>query len=404
MIAISKKRWNFSKETIITMKRAGRSWRDIAIAHGYSGDRESSEAVRNYARCKPWYHEVRDHSELEESIVQTRRNDGSISSQIKTRLEEKIALSDEELLKIHGLDPETFKVKTITSNEWSMTNGEGDKYYNFQSKIIAEPLKQDDKLLDNLIEAIQKNTIKYECKDVDIDNKYASTSLIIPLPDMHFGLNTAKEYGDYQSQIFSLFGKQYKTIIFSILGDWLHTDSFIHETASGTRVNDTNVPLAWEEASKFIEPLLQKALMISKDVRLIYSRGNHDESMTWAFAKYLETKYSQIAIDVSLDQLKVASVDDIAVYFSHGHKAKNKLHSLCASLYPTEWGKAKTRLLFTGHYHHQQSKDHSGIVHYQLPTISKDTDWEEENLFLGSDKGVHVFELLSDRVKAVYYL
>ena len=144
--------------------------------------------------------------------------------------------------------------------------------------------------------------------------------------------------------------------------------------------------------------------MISKDVRLIYSRGNHDESMTWAFTKYLETKYSQIAIDVSLDQLKVTSVDDIAVYFSHGHKAKNKLHSLCASLYPTEWGKAKTRLLFTGHYHHQQSKDHSGIVHYQLPTISKDTDWEEENLFLGSDKGVHVFELLSDRVKAVYYL
>ena len=386
------------------MKKAGKSWRDIAIAHGYSGDHESAEAVRSYARCRPWYHEVRDDGELEESIKQTRRNDGSISSQIKTRLEEKLALSDEELLKIHGLDPETFKVKTITSNEWSMTNGEGEKYYNFQSKIIAEPLKQDDKLLDNLIEAIQKNTIKYECKDVDIDSRYASTSLIIPLPDMHFGLNTAKEYDDYQSQIFSLFGKQYKTIVFSLLGDWIHTENFIHTTVSGTRVNDTNIPLAWEEASKFLETLLQKALQVSDDVRLIYSRGNHDESMTWAYCKYLEVKYPQIQIDLSLDQLKVTSVDDVAIYFSHGHRAKNKLPQLCASLYPKEWGKTKRRILFTGHMHHIASKDHSGVVHYQLPTISKDTDYEEDNLFLGSDKGIHVFELLSDRVKAVYYL
>ena len=405
----------YDDDLIVQLKKEGKTWKEIGDVFGVKGER-----VRAYSRNRTWYKEIRDPKHMNIDLIgdknpkletfhsKTTLSDGSISSSIRERLLEKKQFTEKELLELHGFSSEEFKIKTVTSNEWSMTNSEGEKYYNFQSKIIAELLRSEDKLIEQLEELITKYAKPFEVKRnihaQGTNNKANDKSIVIPLADMHFGFNTCDDYRKYQQQIYNKVSQDYNTIIISILGDWLHTSNFIHTTEAGTRVNDTNIPLAWEEASKFIEPLIQRALFTTQDVRLIYSRGNHDESMTWGFCKYLEVKYPQVKIDVSLDQLKVTTVDKVALYFSHGHKAKAKLPSLCASLYPKEWGETNSRLLFTGHLHHQQSRDHTGIVQYQLPTCSKSTDWEEENLFLGSDKGIHLFEIMNSKISAIYYL
>ena len=68
----------------------------------------------------------------------------------------KQTFSKDELLELHGIDPDEFKIKNITSNEWSMTNGSGDKFYNFQSKILAEPLTAKDISYEQIADLLSK--------------------------------------------------------------------------------------------------------------------------------------------------------------------------------------------------------------------------------------------------------
>ena len=102
--------------------------------------------------------------------------------------------------------------------------------------------------------------------------------------------------------------------------------------------------------------------------------------------------------------MKCVQIDSNAIYLTHGHIRKRNFAQLCATLYPHEWAKSENRLLLTGHFHTIKTEDLTGVVHYQLPTIGKSTDYEEENMFLGSQRGVHLFELGYDKVNAIYYI
>ena len=117
------------------------------------------DGARSKARSQDWYKQIvqrNPHDKAEDVDKKNYREDGSISSFIRTRLNDKQTFSKEELLGLHGLDPKEFKIKTITSNEWSMTNGEGEKHYNFQSKILAEPLSSKDITFDQIAELLNK--------------------------------------------------------------------------------------------------------------------------------------------------------------------------------------------------------------------------------------------------------
>ncbi|WP_373786536.1 metallophosphoesterase [Jeotgalibaca porci] len=363
------------------------------------------DGARNKARGQEWYKEIAQsnpHDKASYVDKKSYRDDGSISSFIRTRLDEKKTFSKNELLELHGLDPDEFKIKNITSNEWSMTNGSGDKFYNFQSKILAEPVSDIDRLPEMITEAIQQYAKPFDI-DVMDDDKLIGT-LLINLPDLHIGSNTAEEYSVYQDGILIQLENQYENVVISLLGDLFNANSFQSKTIHDTRVSDTDIPQSWDEAVLFIEPIIQKALSTSPNVTVVYSRGNHDETITWAFTKYLEAKYPQVEFDVSTKQLKCVQIDRNAIYLTHGHIRKRNLAQLCATLYPQEWAKSENRLLLTGHFHTIKTEDLTGVVHYQLPTVGKSTDYEEENMFLGSQRGVHLFELGYDRVNAIYYL
>lgn len=328
--------------------------------------------------------------------------DGNISSHIRTKRKRKQLLTKNELLVIHGFDPDEYELKQAVSNEWSVINSNHETGYNFQSKVIVRPKTEEDNLLENILESIEQYTKPFDIECID-DDKLDST-LLINLPDLHIGYNTADEYSKYQNGILTTLENQYENVVICLLGDLFHADNFQSKTIHETRVNDTHIPNSWEEAILFVEPIIQKALATSPNVKLVYTRGNHDETISWAFSKYLEVKYPQCEHDVSIDQLKCVTIDKNAIFLTHGHVKKKNFVQLCATLYPQEWAMTENRMLFTGHFHTLRSEDLTGLVHYQLPTISKNTDYEEEKLFLGSQKGVHLFELGRDKVNAIYYL
>ena len=124
----------------IDLKKEGYSWPGVAKQMGFH-DFKAIDRIRNRCRKHPRYSEIRQHqsnNKTSETRYQKKdiKADGSIGSEIKIGRKNKKEFTDEELLRLHSLDPEIFKLKSITSNEWT-TPIAGSTYYNYQSKIVA---------------------------------------------------------------------------------------------------------------------------------------------------------------------------------------------------------------------------------------------------------------------------
>jgi predicted phosphodiesterase len=303
------------------------------------------------------------------------------------------------------LDPDEFEISNIISNEWSMTNSAGEQHWNYQSKISAKPKSDEITVFEQIEQAIQKYV-----KPFDISNTEDETideNLTIPFYDLHFSQsNTAYDYQTYQERIMQYLENDYNEVVIILGGDLLNANDFHSQTIHQTRVEDTDMTSAWEEATLFLCPIIEKALATSPNVRVVYLRGNHDESMSWAFVKYLEARYPQCEYDDSVKQLKATLVDDVVFFSTHGHIRKNlkDLVALCSAVYPQEWAKAKRRFLLTGHKHFDKQEDLPGITCIQVTTPSKATVYEEENMYLGTQNGMRLIETSGSEMTALYYL
>ena len=386
------------------MRKQGATWKQVGDIYNTDG-----ENVRAFAKKHERFGEIREEEKITDAVKEVidrrteDRKTGEITSEIKRKMREKKVLTDDELLELHALDPDKFKIRTVTSNEWTVSTGEGEQYYNFQSKIVAEPIDILSKFPKQLKEIIETYTQPF---DIDVmDDEKLNQTLLIPLPDIHVEPDLSTKFQVYQDSILRYLEKQYKNVIIAIMGDFFNADNFNSKTANETRVADTNIPDSWEEGLLILEPIIQKAIHTSPNVTIVYSRGNHDESVLWGFVKYLEVKYPQVTFQSDVDQLKCIVADDVSIFLTHGHIRRGKsIGMLCSALYPREYGNSKYRILLTGHKHTIKSEDLIGLVHYELPTVGEGDKYEQDNLYLGNQKGIHLYEFNTDKLNAIYYL
>ena len=151
----------------------------------------SGENVRAWAKKQDWFHKIREEEKITDALKdkvkeQTHdRKSGIITSNINKKLKEQKTFTDDELLELHGIPADTFQIRTITSNEWGMTNAEGEQFYNLQSKIVAEPrvVEITPEFIASLFENVKPQEIELQVDAVP------NTYLLIPLSDFHWGLN-----------------------------------------------------------------------------------------------------------------------------------------------------------------------------------------------------------------------
>src|SRR5699024_11772915 len=103
-----------------------------------------------------------------------------------------------------------------------MTNAEGQQYYNFQSKIIAEPKVQEitPEFIAHLFENVKPQEIELNLDEVP--NSY----LLIPLSDFHWGLNYAEDYKQIKRDIKDLIIEGHSVILFILINDFYHVYNF----------------------------------------------------------------------------------------------------------------------------------------------------------------------------------
>lgn len=329
--------------------------------------------------------------------------DGSQTSNklIKMSLED--TKNPEFLLKAHGYNTEFWELVSARSNIWNAYSKQDGIMQLYSSRIVVKPLKNGNSI-EKIIKAIEKiRPVYIEVESFIADDK---SLLEIPLFDQHFGISDYEYYKRTQSDIYNQITKKKWTEILFIIGqDLFHNNDFKGHTANGTQIEVVDMEKTWDDCCKFYEPLISQAIKNSEKVKVIYSKGNHDETISFGFVKYLKAKFPQVEFDDRFAERKIHTFEKIFIGITHGDKYNLKdLANVFIKDFPLEWANAKVREIHKGHFHIEDGKDIIGTMVRTLATRNKTDKWHDENNYIGANKRFMLFEYSADELKSIYYV
>ena len=160
------------------------------------------------------------------------------------------------------------------------------------------------------------------------------------------------------------------------LGDWLHFDGMAAVTPTNHHQLDADGRFSKivQASVRILRRLVDFALVHHENVIVLMAEGNHDlVSSIWLrsmFKALYENDPRVYVIDSELPYY-VHTHGQIMLAFHHGHLNKNdRLPLLFASQFPKIWGLTTKRYCHTGHRHHVEEKEHSGMTVVQHPTLA----------------------------------
>lgn len=167
-----------------------------------------------------------------------------------------------------------------------------------------------------------------------------------------------------------------KVAIVNQLGDFLHADGIQAMTPTSGHLLDVDSRFSKvvRIAVRILRRVVDFALARHEKVIVLMAEGNHDiSSSIWLrelFRIVYENEPRVHVIDSPLPYY-VHQHGRSMVAFHHGHlKKNNELPLLFASQFPTVWGETTKRYCHTGHRHHVEEKEHSGMTVVQHPTLA----------------------------------
>jgi len=306
------------------------------------------------------------------------------------------------LLEAHGYDKEEWELVSARNNIWNTYSKQDGIMVLYASKITVKPKNTKfsmEKLLDSIKEV---PSVWIPTEPVVLEEKRL---LEIPFFDAHFGISDYEYYRQTQYDTLHIIrSRKWEEILFVIGQDMLHNDNFRGQTANGTLIQEVDMIQAWEDCKKFYYPLIEEAIRQAHSVKLIFSKGNHDESMGWAFVQLLKERYPQVSVDDSFIERKAHVFGKVFIGITHGDKARKNLHNLFPVEFPDLWSQAKTREIHTGHIHKEDGQDIFGMMVRTLSTRNKTDKWHKDNGFVGAHKRFMLFEYNEEELKSIHYV
>lgn len=160
------------------------------------------------------------------------------------------------------------------------------------------------------------------------------------------------------------------------LGDFLHSDSMVPMTPTSGHMLDQDGRFSKivQAAIRILRHVVGLVLQKHKKCVVLMAEGNHDiVSSIWLrvlFKALFENEPRVEVIDSELPYY-VYQHGQTMLCWHHGHLKKNDaLPLLFASQYPTIWGLTTKRYAHTGHRHHEEIKQHSGMTVVQHSTLA----------------------------------
>lgn len=276
---------------------------------------------------------------------------------------------------------------------------------NRRGEIVQAWIKQeaDEYQWEELLETIRENPdpVRIEpCGDFD-----AGSMLEIPLYDMHLPISDPTRSIE---RLLYLINSKCRDEINIIIGqDMFHNDDMRGRTVSGRQIEKVNIPEAWNMAKRIWYSIIDAALSHAKKVNLIYSFGNHDESLSWAFVQMLKDHYPQLNVDDRIKQRKCIYWNNCFVGITHGSYMKSAAKDFRGQFtieFPREFAAASVREIHAGHLHHEKEADLYGVMVRRLSRGGSTDSWSEEEGFVGAHKRFMVFEYRPGELSDIHYI
>lgn len=334
--------------------------------------------------------------------VNERHNpDGTISQaefEVKMAFYQKRSKTPKDILLYKGYDPDEWEISQVTTNEWTTTTADTQKW-NQQLKFVVKPKTNTSikdlatKLLQSVEPAFVKPTIK------------GKRNLVIPLADLHFPILSERKFETYLSDVLAIINKGYKTIVIEVLGDIFHSNAMkASQTIKGTQLEDVDMVEAIELAKTFFITLIDESLRKSSEVRIEFASGNHSD-FEYLFLMYLETLYPQVSVNKHNLPRIAYQLDNVGIMLTHGHFGKKGDYPmLFATEFRDVWSKSSWLEIHQGHYHSMEAQNLKGVIHRQLGTIKPNDQYESENGYTMNYKSTQAFEYSADKLKVIYEL
>jgi UDP-2,3-diacylglucosamine pyrophosphatase LpxH len=241
------------------------------------------------------------------------------------------------------------------------------------------------------------------------DHLNVTRMLEIPLFDMHWGVAFMDYYKPVLSQLLRLVNsKEWNKIVIPFGQDFFHNDSIVNgQTTKGTVIEKVDMTRAVKEAKTFIYALIDTAIHQANEVKVIYTPGNHDRSISWMFMQVLLERYGPSVVDDTLDYRKVISYGKNSIMITHGDSkqatAKNLAH-IFPITFAEEFANADVREVHAGHLHHEAEADIYGVMVRRLSSGGKVDDWSNKEDFVGTHRRFMVFEWDQYKLASIHYI
>lgn len=260
---------------------------------------------------------------------------------------------------------------------------------------------------EEFINAIRESVEPYEY--TPLDRTDSSRMLEIPLFDMHWGIAFMDYYEPVLKEILELIhSHNWKRIVIPFGQDFFHNDSIVNgHTTKGTVIEKVDMMRAVKEGQQFMYAIIDAALNCADEVRVIYSTGNHDRSISWMFIQVLLERYGSEVVDDSLEYRKVVTYGKNSIMITHGDSKRATPRTL-AQIFPvafaTEFAGAKVREVHAGHLHSEGEADIHGVMVRRLSTGGITDDWSDREDFIGTHKRFMLFDWSPDKLKSIHYI
>lgn len=315
---------------------------------------------------------------------------------------------------------ETFKVKLkrwqkqTFADETTLNSGTYEGFVahgatvqvNANGEVVQAWIKQtaEENQFERLLNCIRENTGPIEIEGFKAEIKEPEM-LEIPLFDQHFPQN---EHREVLSALLKLIRSQPWEEINIVIGqDLLHNDDFRGRTSSGRPIEQVDMVKGWSMARNFYAAVISEALAYSNRLKITYSKGNHDESMSWAFVQMLKAMFPQAVVDDSLKQRKCIWWRECFIGVTHGAYKKSSLQDLRGQFsiqFATEFASAKVREIHAGHLHREEERDLYGVMCRRLSHSGIEDDWTDDEGLVGATNRFMVFRWKPGRLGAIYYI
>lgn len=260
---------------------------------------------------------------------------------------------------------------------------------------------------EDFLEAIRDNVEPFVYVPIGFND--ATRMLEIPLFDMHWGIAFMDYYEPVLNDILDLVtSRKWDRIVIPFGQDFFHNDSIINgQTTKGTAIEKVDMMRAVKESKTFMYTLIDTAIQCSNDVKVVYSAGNHDRSISWMFMQVLLERYGSDVVDDSLEYRKVVTYGKNSIMLTHGDSkqatAKNLAH-IFPITFAEEFANANVREVHAGHLHHEAEADIYGVMVRRLSSGGKVDDWSNKEDFVGTHRRFMVFEWDLNKLASIHYI